>query len=452
MYPQPLPQPPEDDVDQDDESPQSLEFVLEDPGAKKSNIGKVRSHVMKRIHQRARDEKKTYLKRATQQKNITLRPRSNFSDNSSTIFPKIKTAAPLIKRVEYPANNLVPYAWFEKDGPVLYVNRSKWPFPKPFQVTASDRIDDNKSVIPRQSHWMPYIRSPDYVGVKGAVLDLAVLAWIGQSTECFQFRVETIRWIQRQLDDPVSKISNATIGAIMTFTMWTAGSRDSQEMSSHMDAVEKIVDLRGGFETFIEDGPMVARLTSFDSIIAVLTGHPPRFPLVDYLISRPVTASPRNPSHHHESPLTNTGNFENIIKYHQSHDAIINCLQEMLDLTVNFKAHTRNQYPLKLTFHHQLETIIPYVKEPQHNYKTHLLTLPLISSCHNPNHNHVFNTLQSAATIYSRALTSIPSIDFPSSTNEIDRKSILNLYKISGVYQKRKDGKDCFGNKGFHYW
>jgi hypothetical protein len=78
-----------------------------------------------------------------------------------------------------------------------------------------------KNLIPRQSGWMPYTRSPDFMGVKGEVLDPRVLMWIGQSPECFQFRVDTIKWIQDQLEDPVKAISNGTIGSIMTFAMWT---------------------------------------------------------------------------------------------------------------------------------------------------------------------------------------------------------------------------------------
>lgn len=119
---------------------------------------------------------------------------------------------------------MIPYAWFEKNGPVLYVNRHHWPFSVPLVVTASDRIVDNEKIVtPRQSGWMPYKRSADYAPVKGAVLDARVLFWIGQSPECFQFRVDTIKWIQDQLDDPTTAISNNTIGAIMTFAMWTVG-------------------------------------------------------------------------------------------------------------------------------------------------------------------------------------------------------------------------------------
>ncbi|TVY47370.1 hypothetical protein LOCC1_G002222, partial [Lachnellula occidentalis] len=82
-----------------------------------------------------------------------------------------------------------------------------------------------------------------------------------QSSECFQFRVETINWIQEQLKDPTRAVSNATLGAIMTFTQWTAGYNNPEEISSHMNAIEKIVDLRGGFRSFQTYGSMIAKLT-----------------------------------------------------------------------------------------------------------------------------------------------------------------------------------------------
>lgn len=90
-------------------------------------------------------------------------------------------------------------------------------------MTGSDRTDlSPKSLTPRQSGWMPAEkRASDFTGVKGAVLDPNVLLWIGQSPECFQFRVETIKWIQDQLEGPVKAVSNTTIASVMTFAMWT---------------------------------------------------------------------------------------------------------------------------------------------------------------------------------------------------------------------------------------
>lgn len=73
---------------------------------------------------------------------------------------------------------------------------------------------------------MPQTRSPDFTTVKGAVLDPAVIAWIGKTPELFQFRAETIKWIQRRLEDPAEAVRYTTIGAIMTFVMWTVSDTD----------------------------------------------------------------------------------------------------------------------------------------------------------------------------------------------------------------------------------
>lgn len=436
--------------------PQMLQFVSVGPGGSVSSPNIVRSHAIKGYHQRRKEAKKAYLNSLNQQRNVQLRP-IGIAPRAQELTEKLRgplvgsvasTASKELERdedvpvrlegqkeyesveaaveaeiirqedrqlcllttVESKANNLVPYAWFEKDGPVLYVNRTKWPFPTPFQVTGSDRTDQGmKTLTPRQSAWMPYTRSPDFTTVKGAVLDPSVLSWISQTPECYQFRVETIKWIQHRLEDSKKALDYATIGAIMTFTMWTAGYGDSTEISTHMDAVQRIIDTRGGFTSFHHDGPMVAKLTlSFDSMVAVLTGKAARFPQVDYYLSRPV--SPQA-AIIHDSPLSGHGNFESIITYRSNADLIILLLNQMWTLTVD----------------HQLQTLfedsttsrpqIAFSVEPQSSYSTHLLTLPLLSSCHDPGHNHVLETLQHAGIIYHRAVEFL-NADFPSAVNK----------------------------------
>jgi len=435
--------------------PQMLQFVSVGPGGSVSSPNIVRSHAIKGYHQRRKEAKKAYLNSLNQQRNVQLRP-IGIAPRAQELTEKLRgplvgsvasTASKELERdedvpvrlegqkeyesveaaveaeiirqedrqlcllttVESKANNLVPYAWFEKDGPVLYVNRTKWPFPTPFQVTGSDRTDQGmKTLTPRQSAWMPYTRSPDFTTVKGAVLDPSVLSWISQTPECYQFRVETIKWIQHRLEDSKKALDYATIGAIMTFTMWTAGYGDSTEISTHMDAVQRIIDTRGGFTSFHHDGPMVAKLTLFDSMVAVLTGKAARFPQVDYYLSRPV--SPQA-AIIHDSPLSGHGNFESIITYRSNADLIILLLNQMWTLTVD----------------HQLQTLfedsttsrpqIAFSVEPQSSYSTHLLTLPLLSSCHDPGHNHVLETLQHAGIIYHRAVEFL-NADFPSAVNK----------------------------------
>lgn len=249
------------------------------------------------------------------------------------------------------------------------------------------------------------------MSVKGAVLDPQVLLWIGDSPECFQFRVETIKWIQDQLDDPVKAISNTTIASIMTFAMWTTGWGNPVEMSNHMDAVERIVNLNGGFYRFQEDGTMAAKLTLFDSMIAVQAGQPPRFPTVNYLVARPVTPVTEKSMSLHESPLFGPGNFKNIITYPRNEDMIISLMNEMWKLTWTVGDHNGEMVRPK-SIH-----VIPFTTYPQRYYYTELLTLPLVSHCTNCSHNHVLETLRSAGVIYSRCLTN-PNIDFPSPMNE----------------------------------
>lgn len=77
-------------------------------------------------------------------------------------------------------------------------------------------------MTPRQSHWMPHIKSPDYSPVRGAVLDPKVLGWIGQSTECFQFRVESLRWIQGRLEDPKVRDGDSVFSVSRNFLIGNA--------------------------------------------------------------------------------------------------------------------------------------------------------------------------------------------------------------------------------------
>ncbi|KAL3421835.1 hypothetical protein PVAG01_05991 [Phlyctema vagabunda] len=421
--------------------PPSLQFISVGPGGTISSAKTVRSHAIKAHHQNKRDLQKAHWERLSQQRHRRLRPTRAIviedaidpskdadeglgTEDHGTAsgganegrVTKLQSTLSLTTLSARPhRRELIPYAWFEKDGPVLYIDQSKWPFPNPFRVTASDRSDQSPvTLTPRQSHWMPYIRPPDVVSVKGAVLDPQVLLWIGQTPECFRFRVQTIRWIQDQLQDPLRMTSNATIGAIMTFTMWTAGYGNPAEISRHMDAIQKIVDIRGGFLSYEGDGAMMPKLTSFDSLVAVLTGEPLRFPRVEYCVARPLTYVANRRLFHFESPLHGTSDFEEIIEHHQNRDAIVVLLNDMRRLVKESDAERclllggldRAPAPPCYAVH--------FNEEARAAYTIPLLTLPLLSTCHEGQHEHVLETLQAAAVIFSRSLEN-PRIDFAAS-------------------------------------
>lgn len=95
--------------------------------------------------------------------------------------------------------------------------------------------------------------------MKGPLLGGDVLSWISHTSYCFQYRVELISWIQQQLASPESATNDATIGAIMTLTMWENGEGSSLDLARHMDGLEHVVRLKGGVAS-IAERKMVAKL------------------------------------------------------------------------------------------------------------------------------------------------------------------------------------------------
>jgi hypothetical protein len=67
---------------------------------------------------------------------------------------------------------------------------------------------------------MPNAVVPNIYKVKGTILSLEVVDWISNTPSCFEFRVETIKWIQDRLTDVDLVKTDDTIGAIMTLAMW----------------------------------------------------------------------------------------------------------------------------------------------------------------------------------------------------------------------------------------
>jgi hypothetical protein len=92
--------------------------------------------------------------------------------------------------------------------------------PGPFFDMASREPHSPAAFFPRQSPWMPNAVVPNIYKVKGTILSLEVVDWISNTPSCFEFRVETIKWIQDRLTDVDLAKTDDTIGAIMTLAMW----------------------------------------------------------------------------------------------------------------------------------------------------------------------------------------------------------------------------------------
>lgn len=149
-------------------------------------------------------------------------------------------------------------------------------------------------------------------------------------------------------------------------------------------------------------------------MIAVQTGEPTRFPPVYYSISQPLTPTFHQSTIYYESPLFGCGEFEKIIRHHKTQDTIINLLNKMWTLTWSYETSCSEPAQTEATTTHE---IVPYVPDKPYAWRTHLLTLPILSRCTDSSHNHVLETLLSASVIYARTLTN-PNIDFPSTIND----------------------------------
>jgi hypothetical protein len=67
---------------------------------------------------------------------------------------------------------------------------------------------------------MPDAALPEPAKVESSILGLELVDWISNTPGCFQFRVETIKWIQDRLKNVTMAARDDTLGAIMTLTMW----------------------------------------------------------------------------------------------------------------------------------------------------------------------------------------------------------------------------------------
>lgn len=84
----------------------------------------------------------------------------------------------------------------------------------------ASRNPDSPVLFPRQSIWMPKAAVPEPSKIESTILGLELVDWISNTPSCFQFRLETIKWIQDRLSDSELATKDDTLGAIITLTMW----------------------------------------------------------------------------------------------------------------------------------------------------------------------------------------------------------------------------------------
>ncbi|KAH7361032.1 hypothetical protein BKA65DRAFT_197237 [Rhexocercosporidium sp. MPI-PUGE-AT-0058] len=266
---------------------------------------------------------------------------------------------------------------------------------------ASPRETFGQSVFPRQSIWMPDADIPDKVAMKGPLLGGDVLSWISHTPECFKYRGDTIGWIQRQLKSPTTSTSDATIGAIMTLTMWENGDGSSLDLSNHMNGLECIVKLKGGISK-IQQQQMFTKLIMFDYIIAISCASQPRFPYnPPPQPHSPASSSSKN-GKFAGSPLFGTGDFRQIECNWRTEDTkyILQAMWELTSHALDTRASASLSEGMQRSQHRTL------VANSSLNSLPRMVSVQQ-QSAKNAEEMHIFETLHHTALIYERAVNSL---------------------------------------------
>ncbi|KAH7417683.1 hypothetical protein BKA64DRAFT_305843 [Cadophora sp. MPI-SDFR-AT-0126] len=416
---------PKQNAKRSNSQPMVLSFVNYQSGENTQNAESrraVKSHVTKAWHRQKRLAETTKYARNQQRLASASSMTEGVQTRESQHGREVAQPPPRVA-LSY-LEGLIPYSYFAGGGPVLYLKPSKWPFSRPFSMAGASPVETfGKSVFPRQSIWMPNADIPDKVAMKGPLLGGDVLSWISHTPECFKYRVDTIAWIQEQLKSPTTSTSDATIGAIMTLTMWENGDGSSLDPSNHMDGLENIVRLKGGVST-LQQQRMLTKLVMFDYIIAISCARPPRFPH----FNPPQPHSPASESNRDGvfagSPVYGNGDFCDLECNWRREDTIyiLRAMWELTDQAIQ-RIRPGNRYHGLQGRH---KTLCP---------KSEVISYPggISSGQYSTRIRekmHVFETLHHTALIYERAVTS-PHLPFNSPSNYSDLSSLYESLNIS---------------------
>ncbi|KAH9213139.1 hypothetical protein DL95DRAFT_524629 [Leptodontidium sp. 2 PMI_412] len=403
-----------------------LSFVNYHAGEENQNAESrsiVKSHVSRAWHRDKRLGETMRYARSQQRLEIASNSKQD-GVQGSEVYPRNEVELPPPSVALPYLEGLIPYSYFAGGGPVLYLKPSKWPFRRPFSMAgASSRETFGQSVFPRQSIWMPDADIPDKVAMKGPLLGGDVLSWISHTTECFKYRGDTIGWIQRQLKSPTTSTTDATIGAVMTLTMWENGDGSFLDLSNHMDGLETIVKLKGGISK-IQQQNMFTKLVMFDYIIAISCAEQPRFPYTPPPQPHSPASEPCRDGMFAGSPLYGSGVFSQIECNWRLEDTKYT-LQAMWELTFQAlepkaSAHLHEGMQSR---HRALAA------KPNFESRPRLISVSQ-QSAKNAEEMHVFETLHHTALIYERAVTP-PHIPFISPINYQDLASMYESLNIS---------------------
>ncbi|KFA81238.1 hypothetical protein S40288_10426, partial [Stachybotrys chartarum IBT 40288] len=87
----------------------------------------------------------------------------------------------------------------------------------------------------------------------------------------------TIRYLQHRVQDPEKQLSDSTITLVLSLAMMAELTGDDAAFEQHVGGLTKIVQLRGGLETFKNHNILRIKICRVDLGWAIKTGNKPNF-------------------------------------------------------------------------------------------------------------------------------------------------------------------------------
>lgn len=198
-----------------------------------------------------------------------------------------------------------------------------------------------------QTLWSPFALSDELafhatmyswsVGIGSRLLRKSASAWLESNPDIMQHRLSTISLVKTRISDPEEAVKDQTIAAVTMVAHLELLYGTSEAASQHMNGLKTLVEMRGGFTTFVTPLQLLLqRLLSWvDIVYSQLFEQEPMFPPAEIWdvtwYSRDQTALPGSPLGLLPRSLA-TADIRN--------DEVIEALQEVYELCEAQKSQT----------------------------------------------------------------------------------------------------------------
>ncbi|KAG0649271.1 hypothetical protein D0Z07_4302 [Hyphodiscus hymeniophilus] len=226
---------------------------------------------------------------------------------------------------------------------LLLVNGALTPYVQAQNSPSSEPIRENHAIsiwMPSASIPLPNAESPRPCLLKSARTIVFVLNTLGY----FDFKDQTIKWVNEQLQQPGQGTSDVTMGVIIYLMTWEIARGNLTEVTHHMRGLQRMIDLRGGIPSARH---FDWKLQFIDLLVAVMTSSEPR---LHFQSRSPEPASPDDPSigsqQVPDSPLWGTTPLSLVLANSPFCGECIKVLQVMRDLVTIRQSGRHDSLPL----------------------------------------------------------------------------------------------------------